>query len=92
VGVGGRLLTPPLSAGCLAGITRELVLEVTDAEEADLPLVDLAGAEEAFLTSSTRDVQPISAVDGTPLASCPGPLTTSAAEAFAALVARDLDP
>jgi branched-chain amino acid aminotransferase len=88
----GRLVTPPLSSGCLAGVTRELVLEVTDAVEADVPLGDLARVEEAFLTSSTRDVQPISAVDSRALPRCPGPLTEAAAVAFADLVARDLDP
>ncbi len=92
VGRGGRLLTPPLASGCLAGITRELVLEVTGAEEADLPLEALAGADEAFLTSSTRDVQAISHVDGRPLGSCPGPLTAVAGRLLAQLAASTLDP
>jgi branched-chain amino acid aminotransferase len=92
LGVGGRLVTPPLSAGCLAGVTRELLLELVDAIEDDLPLAALASADEAFLTSSTRDVQAIAAVDGHPLPSCPGPLTVAAAAAFAVLVATDLDP
>src|SRR5205823_4990923 len=72
---GGRLLTPALSAGCLAGVTRELLLELVDAEEADLAIEALAEAEEAFLTSSTREVQPIRAVDGTLLPAAPGPVT-----------------
>lgn len=92
VGVDGRLVTPPLSSGCLAGITRELVLEVTDAVEEDLPLEVLFDADEAFLTSSTRDVQGIRAVDGVALRSCPGPLTLAAAAAFAELERGDLDP
>lgn len=92
VGSGGRLLTPPLASGCLAGITRELVLEVAGAEEADLPLEALGGADEAFLTSSTRDVQPISHVDGRPLGSCPGPLTAAAGRLLAQLTASNLDP
>ena len=37
--IDGRVLTPPLSAGCLAGVTRDLILELTDASEDDLPLV-----------------------------------------------------
>jgi len=89
---GGRLLTPPLSAGCLAGVTRELLLELVDVVEDDVPLGALEGAEEAFLTSSTRDLQPIAAVDGRPLPACPGPRTAAAAAAFADLLARDLDP
>jgi branched-chain amino acid aminotransferase len=92
VGRGGRLLTPPLPSGCLAGVTRDLLLELVGAIEVDLPVSALASADEAFLTSSTRDVQPIRAVDGTPLRACPGPLTEAASGAFASLVARDLDP
>jgi branched-chain amino acid aminotransferase len=92
VGVEGRLVTPPVSAGCLAGVTRDLLLETTGATEADLPLTALGEAPEAFLTSSTREVQPIRAVDRRPLPDAPGPLTTAAAEAFAAIVARDIDP
>jgi len=90
--VDGRLLTPPLRSGCLAGVTRDLVIELTGAVEEDLELDRFASVDEAFLTSSTRDVQPISVVDGTSLAAAPGPLTREAAAAFAALVARDLDP
>jgi branched-chain amino acid aminotransferase len=89
---GGRLVTPPLSAGCLAGVTRELVLELVDAVEEDLPVSALASAQEAFLTSSTRDVQPIRSVDGRRLPACPGPLTSAAAAAFRTLLAGDLDP
>jgi branched-chain amino acid aminotransferase len=92
VGIGGRLYTPPLSSGCLAGITRELLLEWTDAEEETLSLAALGEADEAFLASSTRDVQPIRAVDGNPLPGAPGPLTKAAAEAFAAMSADRLDP
>lgn len=93
VGIDGRLVTPPLSSGCLAGVTRALILEVVEgAVEADLPVDALARADEAFLTSTTREVQPIRAVDGGPLPSTPGPLTTAAATAFTALVARTLDP
>jgi branched-chain amino acid aminotransferase len=92
VGIGGRLYTPPLSSGCLAGITRELLLEWTEAEEETLSLAALAEADEAFLASSTRDVQPIRTVDGNPLPVAPGPLTKAAAEAFAALSAERLDP
>ena len=89
---GGRLATPPLSSGCLAGITRELLLEITDAVEADLPIGRLCEANEAFLTSSTREVQGVESVDGVALSRCPGPLTEKASAAFAELVERDLDP
>jgi branched-chain amino acid aminotransferase len=92
LGLGGRLVTPPLSAGCLAGVTRELVMELVDVVEEDVAIAALAGADEAFLTSSTRDVQPIHSIDGRPLPTCPGPLTEGAGSAFRALVERDLDP
>ena len=90
--VAGRLVTPPLSAGCLAGVTRQLVCELVDVAEEDLPLDAVYGAEEAFLTSSTRDVQPIRAVDGRALPTCPGPLTRAASTAFQSLLAREMDP
>jgi len=92
VAVGGRLLTPPLSSGCLAGVTRALVMELVDVAEVDLAVSGLATVDEAFLTSSTRDVQAIRAVDGQPLPACPGPLTTAASAAFEALLAADPDP
>lgn len=92
LGIDGELITPPLSSGCLAGITRELLLEIVPVVERDVPLEALAGADEAFLTSSTRDVQPIDRVDGTALPACPGPLTEEAAAAFAQLLETNLDP
>jgi branched-chain amino acid aminotransferase len=92
VALDGRLRTPPLTSGCLAGVTRRLVVETCDVVEQDLSLAELAGAEEAFLTSSTREVQAIRAVDTAPLPTAPGPLTRAASEAFTAMVARDIDP
>ena len=92
VGIGGRLVTPPLSSGCLAGVTRDLLLELVDVSEEDVPLAALASCDEAFLSSSTRDVQPVRAVDGRVLAAAPGPLTAAAVSAFADLLARDPDP
>ncbi len=88
----GRLVTPPLSSGCLAGVTRGLVIEWAEAEEQDLPLAALADAEEAFLTGTTRDVQPIRSVNGTVRAAVPGPVTRKAAEIFALRAAESPDP
>jgi branched-chain amino acid aminotransferase len=88
----GRLITPPLSSGCLAGITRALVLEWVGGDEEDTPLSEFDAADEAFLTSTTRDVQPIRAIDGKILPAAPGPVTRKAIEAFAARGAADLDP
>jgi branched-chain amino acid aminotransferase len=89
---GGRLITPPLSAGCLAGVTRDLVIEWAGAAEEDLSIGALAAAEEAFLTGTTRDVQPIRSVDGVALPAAPGPVTRKAAEIFAARSAEMPDP
>ena len=88
-----RVATPPLSSGCLAGVTRELLLEIDpDIEELDVPLTALASVHEAFLTSSTRDVMPISSIDGRPLRDIDGRHTRRAAEALRVLQARTFDP
>ena len=89
---GGRLLTPPLASGCLAGVTRALVIEWADAVEEDLPLEALADADEAFLSGTTRDVQPIRSVDGKALPAAPGPVTRKAAEIFKLRAAEQVDP
>ncbi len=93
----GTLCTPTESAGILAGVTRALVLELCTregipAEERDVPVNALARADEALLTSSTREVQAISHIDGTALPAAPGPVTAAIAAAFADLVATNIDP
>jgi branched-chain amino acid aminotransferase len=91
-GAGGRLMTPPLSSGCLPGVTRELLLELVDIVEEDTAVGALEEAEEAFIASSTREVQPIRSVDGRLLPALPGPATSAASDALTALIARDQDP
>jgi branched-chain amino acid aminotransferase len=59
----GELLTPPLDDHILASITRRLVLELTGGRECACTLDDLLAADEAFLSSTVREVQPIAAVD-----------------------------
>ncbi|AUA10050.1 4-amino-4-deoxychorismate lyase [Streptomyces sp. SID8382] len=88
----GQLHTPPLSSGCLAGITRALVLEWVGAKETDLPLEALRGAEEVFLTSTTRDVQAVHRVDEHTLPGAPGPVTAEALRIFIERAAADIDP
>jgi len=66
---GGEVWTPPLSSGCLAGVTREVVLELCGelgivAREEGLPLAELGVSNEIFLTSTTREVQAVGEVDG----------------------------
>ncbi len=91
VAFGSGLVTPPLSSGCLAGVTRALVLELTGADEEDVPMAALAQADELFLTSTGRDVQPVHQVDGRPMA-VDGSCTAAARSAFASLFERDSDP
>lgn len=77
----GRAMTPPLSAGLLAGVTREFVLELCQtagiaATEQSLDDDALFQADEAFLTSTTREIVPITRVDGRPIGNGqPGPVT-----------------
>ena len=89
---GGRLITPPLSSGCLAGVTRELLLDIIEIDELDVPMQALHDTTEAFVTSTTRDVLAVAHVDGVALRHAPGPLTSAAAKAFAALKAESLEP
>jgi branched-chain amino acid aminotransferase len=95
--VDDELRTPPLTAGCLAGVTRALVLELAadlrlPCAEADIPMAALTSAREAFLSSTTRAVQAITRIDDHRLPAAPGPFAAELADAFAALVARDPDP
>ena len=84
----GELLTPPLSDHILDSITRRAVVEATGAQEAACPLEELEAADEAFLASTVREVQPIVAVEGMDLAA--GPLTAAAAEGLRKRIDADL--
>jgi branched-chain amino acid aminotransferase len=86
----GRLRTPGLDVGILASITRDRLVRELEVEEGSFPLDDLEGASEAFLASTVREVQAISAVNETELAECPGKRTREAAEAFSAILDREL--
>jgi branched-chain amino acid aminotransferase len=93
----GAVATPPPASGCLLGVTRALVLELCAAldvphTEPTLSVDALGEADEAFLTSSTREVQAIGRVDDRDLPAAPGPVTKRLDAAFRDLVARDLDP
>jgi branched-chain amino acid aminotransferase len=94
---GGTLLTPLLETGILAGITREVVLELAEGlgiprrEQALVP-EDLLSADEAFLTSTTREVVPIRTVDGRPLGRVqPGPVTQRILPSFRAYAPHHCD-
>ena len=84
----GEALTPPLDAGLLAGITREYLFEVGKdvgiaVREQTLKDADLFGADEAFLTSTTRELVPIVHVDQRTIGDGrPGPVTKALLQAF----------
>ena len=85
--VDGELRTPTLDSGCLAGITRRLVLEWVGGREVDEPIEVVAEASEIFLVSTTRDVQGVARWDDREL-EAPGPVT---AEALATWRSREQD-
>jgi branched-chain amino acid aminotransferase len=88
--VDGELRTPTLAAGCLAGISRALLLEWYGAREVDEPVEVLAEAEEVFLVSTTRDVQAVTRCDDRELVV--GPVTEDCRKVWTAREAEDVDP
>ena len=90
--VDGELRTPTLASGCLAGVTRDLVIDWCGAREVDEPLADVqASASEVFLVSTTRDVQAVSQWDERDLPS-PGPVTERCAATWASREAETMEP
>ncbi len=76
--IAGKLVTPPVVDGALAGVMRGDIVKNLGAEERSITPAELAGASEAFLTSSLR-VRPLIAVDGKPIGDGqPGPVTAKA--------------
>lgn len=94
---GGQVATPPLAAGILAGVTRAVVLELARAagatvEEVPLWPADLAAADELFITSTAREVLPVTRLDGRPVGSGRvGPVTTRLHALFRARADRAAD-
>jgi branched-chain amino acid aminotransferase len=86
----GALRTTALAAGVLDSITRDRLVAALEVEEDAFRVEDLHAASEAFLASSTREIQAVSAIDGQALAAVPGPRTREAQEAFAAVLEREL--
>jgi branched-chain amino acid aminotransferase len=84
----GALITPPLSAGILAGITRAVVLELAHtvgltAHEETLHVDGLFAASEVFIASSIRELVPVRTIDGNVVGSgLPGPLTLKLLDAY----------
>jgi branched-chain amino acid aminotransferase len=89
--VGGEVRTPTLEVGCLAGVTRALLLEWGEVTEIDEPIEVLDSADEIFLLSTTRDVQAVHRWNDRDL-EAPGPVTRSLMELWATREAEDVDP
>jgi branched-chain amino acid aminotransferase len=91
----GRLLTPPVAAGALEGITQHSVTTIAedlgfDVEEANLLRTDVYLAEEAFLTGTAAEVVPIRSVDDREIGE-PGPITRAVQETYFATVRGEVD-
>jgi branched-chain amino acid aminotransferase len=89
----GRIFTPPLSSGCLEGVTRGVLLEIAPASnlqmvEQTLTPDDLYSAEEVFISSTNRNLLGIGEIAGHQFAGAPGPVTRTLEAAMAAYVAE----
>jgi branched-chain amino acid aminotransferase len=93
----GRILTPPLSAGALEGVTQDSVATIArdlgfEVEHANILRSDLYVAEEAFLTGTAAEVVPIASVDDRPVGDGkPGPITRRIQEIYQATVRGQVD-
>jgi branched-chain amino acid aminotransferase len=85
---GGRVLTPPLSSGCLEGVTRGVLLEIAHASgreaiEQTLMPEDLYAADEVFISSTNRNLLGVGEIAGHKFANAPGPVTLKLEKALA---------
>jgi branched-chain amino acid aminotransferase len=88
---GDEIATPPLSSGCLSGVTRNLVVEWCGVVERDISMRELADADEVFLTSTTRDVQGVHALDDREFP-VEQPVTAKVARVWREREPQDVDP
>lgn len=86
----GELRTPALADGVLESITRDRMIKALHVETGSWHIDDLRGAQEAFLASTTREIQAVSSVDGRVFPAAPGPRTREAQDAFAETLGREL--
>jgi branched-chain amino acid aminotransferase len=86
----GELRTPALTDGVLESITRDRLIKALDVEEGSWQVDDLHAASEAFLASTTREIQAVSGVDGRVFSAAPGPRTREAQDAFAETLGKEL--
>jgi len=90
VSVEGPLRTADTGAGVLDSITRRKVIERCEVETGHFRIGDVLASSEAFLASTTREIQPVHAIDMQPVPLTPAPRTAEAAAAFAEAVADEL--
>jgi len=93
--IGGTLTTPPPASGCLLGVTREVLLEIAPKAgirtiQRALPLPELLSADEVFITSTTRNVQPVRRIDDVSFSQAPGPLTERLSRLLSEEIQRSL--
>ena len=93
---GGRVATPPVTAGCLQGITRSVLLEIgagvgAPVEERVLRPEDLYAADEVFISSTNRSMLGVSEVNGRKIAAAPGAVTLKLEKAFGEYVRQYLE-
>jgi branched-chain amino acid aminotransferase len=95
--IDGTVLTPPMSAGALVGVTRDSIMRVASdlgvpVREADLQRTDLYLADEVFLTGTAAEVTPVREIDDRTIgAGEPGPITKKIQETFYAIVKGEVD-
>jgi branched-chain amino acid aminotransferase len=90
VDANGTVCTPPLDEHILASITRDCVMRLVDVDERPATLDDAQAAEEAFIASTTREVQAVAAIEDRELPPAPGEVTRQAAQAVSAHIQEQL--
>jgi branched-chain amino acid aminotransferase len=84
---GRTVRTPPLSSGCLEGVTRSVLMELApgagvEVREQDLRVEDLCAAEEVFISSTNRSLCGVGEIAGNKIAGAPGPITSRLEQIF----------
>jgi len=84
---GGRVSTPPQTSGCLAGVSRQILLEIAQSNgvqlgERDVTVEEMWAADEVLISSTTREVQPVSSIEDHEYTPTPGPVTERLARFF----------
>jgi branched-subunit amino acid aminotransferase/4-amino-4-deoxychorismate lyase len=90
VDAAGVLCTPPLDEHILASITRDRVVRLLDVEERPITLAEVRDAREAFIASTTREVQAVSAIEDDELPAAPGERTLQASQVLRQQIEEEL--